>query len=104
GCADQVSGTIALPAPLAVVRKGSRVTYTFEFEDVSYTGPCVLGFVLMQGTIQLDSGNYRFPSGCKPNTVYFAAFNRTFKSNEMMGVAVLNGSLKGSTHKDTISQ
>ncbi|HXM24212.1 MAG TPA: hypothetical protein VN948_23350 [Terriglobales bacterium] len=104
GCADQIPGTIALSAPMAVVMKGSKVTYTFEFEDVSYTGPCSLSFVLMNGTTKLDSGHYKFPSGCKPNTVYFAGFNRILKSNKKMGIGALNGSLKAGTHKDTISQ
>jgi hypothetical protein len=104
GCADPTPGTIALSSPMAVVMKGSKVTYTFEFEDVSYTGPCSLGFVLMNGTTKLDSGQYKFPSGCKPNTVYFAAFNRTLKSNKKMGIGALNGSLKAGTHKDTITQ
>jgi hypothetical protein len=104
GCADQVAGTLALPTPMAVIKKGSKVTYTFEFEDVSYTGPCSLSFVLMDGTIKLDSGQYTFPTGCVPNTVYFAAFNRTLKSTKKMGVAALNGSLKAGTHKDTITQ
>src|SRR6202521_4512364 len=104
GCADQTPGTIALSAPMAVVMRGSKVTYTFEFEDVSYTGPCSLAFVLLDGTTKLDSGQYKFPSGCKPNTVYFAGFNRILKSNKKMGIGALNGSLKAGTHKDTISQ
>ena len=104
GCADQTPGTIALSSPMAVVMKGSKVTYTFEFEDVSYTGPCSLAFVLKDGTTKLDSGHYKFPSGCTPNTVYFASFNRILKSNKKMGIGVLNGSLKAGTHKDTISQ
>jgi hypothetical protein len=104
GCADSVAGTLALPAPMAVLMKNSKVTYTFEFEDVSYTGPCSLSFVLMDGTTKMDSGNYTFPSGCAPNTVYFAAFNRTLKSTKKLGIAALNGSLKAGTHKDTIIQ
>lgn len=104
GCADQVAGTLALSAPMAVIMRGSKVTYTFEFEDVSYTGPCSLSFTLTDGTTKMDSGQYTFPKGCVPNTVYFAAFNRTLKSNRKMGVAQLNGSLKGGTHKDTIVQ
>jgi hypothetical protein len=104
GCADQVSGTIALAAPMAVVMKGSKVTYTFEFEDVSYTGPCSLNFVLMDGTTKVDSGHYKFPSGCMPNTVYFAAFNRILKGTQKMGIGALNGSLKAGTHTDTIIQ
>src|ERR1700724_1391360 len=56
GCADQTPGTIALSAPMAVVMRGSKVTYTFEFEDVSYTGDCGLGFVLTVGTTKIDSG------------------------------------------------
>jgi hypothetical protein len=105
GCADQTPGTIALSAPLAVVMQGSKVTYTFEFEDVSYTGSCSLGFVLMDGTTKLDGGHYSFPGGCKPNTVYFASFDRVFKDNiNKMGVAVLKGFLKGGTHTDKIAQ
>jgi hypothetical protein len=104
GCADQVSGTIALSAPLAVVMKGSKVTYTFEFEDVSYTGDCGLGFVLTVGTTKIDSGYYKFPAGCVPNTVYFASFNRVLKTTQKTGVGQLTGTLKAGTHKDTIIQ
>jgi hypothetical protein len=104
GCADQTPGTIALSAPMAVVMQGSKVTYTFEFEDVSYTGPCSLAFALMDGTTKLDSGQYKFPSGCKPNTVYFASFDRILKMDKKMGVGTLRGTLKGGTHKDTIRQ
>ena len=104
GCADQTPGTIALSAPMAVVMRGSKVTYTFEFEDVSYTGPCSLAFVLLDGTTKLDSGQYKFPSGCKPNTVYFAAFDRILKMDKKMGVGTLKGTLKGGTHTDTIRQ
>jgi hypothetical protein len=104
GCADQTSGTIALPVPMAVVMKDSKVTYTFEFEDVSYTGPCSLSFVLMVGKTKLDSGSYKFPNGCKPMTAYFASFNRTLKSSQKMGIGALNGSLKGGKHTDTITQ
>jgi hypothetical protein len=104
GCADQVPGTLALSAPMAVVMNGSKLTYTFEFEDVSYTGACSVSFILMDGATKLDSGNYTFPKGCMPNTVYFAAFNRTLKSKQKMGIPSLNGSLKAGTHKDTITQ
>jgi hypothetical protein len=104
GCADQTAGTIALSAPLAVVMRGSKVTYTFEFEDVSYTGPCSLSFALMDGTTKLDSGQYTFPSGCTPNTAYFASFDRILKMNKKMGVGTLRGTLKGGTHTDTIRQ
>jgi len=58
----------------------------------------------MDGATKLDSGNYTFPKGCMPNTVYFAAFNRTLKSKQKMGIPSLNGSLKAGTHKDTITQ
>jgi hypothetical protein len=104
GCADQTPGTIALSAPMAVVMRGSKVTYTFEFEDVSYTGPCSLAFVLLDGTTKLDSGQYKFPSGCKPNTVYFASFDRILKMDKKMGVGTLKGTLKGGTHTDSIRQ
>jgi hypothetical protein len=104
GCADQVTGTIALAAPQAVVMKGSKVTYTFEFEDVSYTGPCSLDYVLTIGTTKVDSGHYNFPSGCAPNTVYFAAFNRVLKTSKKNGVGQLNGALKAGMHTDTIIQ
>jgi hypothetical protein len=104
GCTDQTAGTIALSAPMAVVMKGSKVTYTFEFEDVSYTGSCNLSFVLVDGTTKLDSGHYNFPNGCKPNTVYFAAFNRTLRSPMKMGIGTLKGSLKAGMHKDAIAQ
>jgi hypothetical protein len=104
GCVDQTPGTIALPVPMAVVMRGSKVTYTFEFEDVSYTGPCSLTFALMDGTTKLDSGQYKFPSGCKPNTAYFASFNRILKMDKKMGVGTLKGSLKGGTHTDVVRQ
>ncbi len=104
GCADPTAGTIALPVPMAVVMKGSKVTYTFEFEDVSYTGPCSLSFVLMVGQTKIDSGNYKLPTGCKPMTAYFASFDRTLKSNQKMGIGALNGSLKGGKNTDTIIQ
>jgi hypothetical protein len=104
GCADQTTGTIALPVPLAVVMRGSKVTYTFELEDVSYTGPCSLSYVLTIGTTRIDSGSYKFPAGCKPNTAYFASFNRTFKTSIKTGVGALNGTLKGGMHTDTITQ
>jgi hypothetical protein len=104
GCADQTSGTIALPVPLAVVMRGSKVTYTFELEDFSYTGPCSLSYVLTIGTDKIDSGSYKFPAGCKPNTAYFASFNRTFKTSIKTGVGALNGTLKGGMHTDTITQ
>lgn len=81
--------------PLAVVMRDSKVTYTFELEDVSYTGPCSLSYVLTIGTTKIDSGSYKFPAGCKPNTAYFASFNRTFKTNIKTGVGALNGTLKG---------
>lgn len=104
GCADQVTGTIALSAPQAVIIKGSKVTYTFEFDDVSYTGPCSLDYVLTIGTTKVDSGHYDFASGCAPKTVYFAAFNRVFKTTKKNGVGQLNGALKAGTHTDTIIQ
>lgn len=104
GCADQTAGTIALATPLAVVMKGSKVTYTFEFDDVSYTGPCSLSYVLMVGTTKVDSGSYKFPTGCKPKTAYFASFNRILKTTQKTGVGALNGTLKAGTHTDTITQ
>jgi len=104
GCSDPTPGTIALPAPLAVAMDGSNVSYTFEFEDVSYTGPCSMSFLLMDGTTKLDSGSYTFPTGCQPNTVYFASFNRTLKPDKKMGVATLKGTLKGGKHTDVIRQ
>jgi hypothetical protein len=104
GCADQTAGTIALPTPQAVAMKGSNVTYTFELEDVSYTGPCSLSFVLWDGKVKLDSGHYTFPSGCQPNTAYFASFNRKLKGAHKMGVDTLKGSLKAGTNHDGITQ
>jgi len=90
--------------PLAVVMRDSKVTYTFELEDVSYTGPCSLSYVLTIGTTKIDSGSYKFPAGCKPNTAYFASFNRTFKTSIKTGVGAMNGTLKGGMHTDTITQ
>jgi hypothetical protein len=104
GCADQTAGTIALPTPLAVAMRGSKVTYTFELEDVSYTGPCSLSFELLNGNTKLESGSYTFPSGCQPNTAYFASFNRVMKGVHKMGVGTLKGSIKAGTNKDTIRQ
>jgi hypothetical protein len=104
GCADQTPGTIALSVPMAVVLKGSKITYTFELESVSYTGPCSLGFTVTDGTAKLDSGHYTFPAGCKPNTVYFASFNRILKSPLKMGVGSIKGFLKAGKHTDKIVQ
>jgi hypothetical protein len=104
GCADQTPGTIALSAPMAVVMKGSKVTYTFEFEDVSYTGPCSLSFVLVDGATKLDAGHYDFPAGCTANTAYFASFDRVLRSKMKMGIGTLKGSLKAGTYKDAIAQ
>jgi len=104
GCADQTPGTIALSAPMAVVLKGSTITYTFELESVSYTGPCSLGFTVTDGTTKLDGGHYTFPSGCKPNTVYFASFDRVLKSPLKMGVGSISGFLKAGKHTDKIVQ
>ena len=104
GCADKTAGTIALPVPLAVVMRNSKVTYTFELEDVSYTGPCSLSYVLTIGTTKIDSGSYKFPAGCKPNTAQFCLFQPNIQDQHKNRRWRVERYPQGWMHTDTITQ
>jgi hypothetical protein len=95
---------IALPVPLAVVMRDSKVTYTFELEDVSYTGPCSLSYVLTIGTTKIDSGSYKFPAGCKPNTAQFCLFQPNIQDQHKNRRWRVERYPQGWMHTDTITQ
>lgn len=100
GCADAVTGTVAIPTPLAADKPGDLVSYTFQFHDISYKGSCSLNYKLTEYKKVLATGRYVFPNGCTPKTQYYASFN--VKQPGQKGVATLKATLQAGMHGDTV--
>lgn len=72
---DPLGGyTIATPIPEALLTSGAAITYTFQFQDLSYSGSCTAAFVLLQGQTVLQSGTA--PGlNCQAGTVNYVTWS-----------------------------
>jgi len=97
-----LNGDIALP--LTLLTHGTSYEYTISFEDVNFTGSCVVSFTLTQiqfnKKVTLDSGkNSSFT--CNPGTQWLFGFTGKAIPN-FPGPATLTGSITYGTTKANI--
>jgi hypothetical protein len=98
-----LNADIALP--LTLLAHGTSYEYTIAFEDVNFTGTCVVSFTLTQiqfnKTVTLDSGkNTSFT--CDPGTQWLFAFTGKPIPN-FPGPAILTGTVTYGTTKANIA-